>query len=372
MGETENEGNPFEFKQGKDGQKMKRTMKVSIATLLLLAYSVVLMQSFAYSAITEEEIDAFLAEQGVPKIAIQKLPFDLKKRIYLGESTIEVGEPAYGVFTDDYRVEYKLENGQVVMDEQSRAQLQKLLSDEEAVANVLLSNEQAEAGQPVKLAANVKTEQDAVEARKAEVGTYRTANREQIQSFKAMPEEAVLRTMRNWESYAFCIHLSYSNAISEKILMYSWMWSYSPLNTLVDKAAMAWSGDFVAEPDTFGWVYQGYRLGSDEVYYEDGGSNCTDYEPKVGIGTEIDIKAYHAGYSFVKHAGLLAVALTKRTTDNSYEAAVGRYFHKVVAISPSGTLSFSSGKASASISISWSTSYDKAPDTPCTFWAITK
>lgn len=41
------------------------------------------MQGFAYSAITEEEIDAFLAGQGVPKTAIQKLPFDLKKRIYL-------------------------------------------------------------------------------------------------------------------------------------------------------------------------------------------------------------------------------------------------------------------------------------------------
>ena len=54
-------------------------MKVSIATLLLLAYSVVLMQSFAYGAITEEQIDAFLAEQGAPEIVIQKLPFDLKK-----------------------------------------------------------------------------------------------------------------------------------------------------------------------------------------------------------------------------------------------------------------------------------------------------
>ena len=121
-------------------------MKVSIAALLLLADSVVLMQSFAYGAITEEQIDAFLAEQGAPEIVIQKLPFDLKKRIYLGESTIEMGEPTCGVFTDDYRVEYTLENGRVVMDGQSRAQLQKLLSDEEAVANVLLSNEQVQAG----------------------------------------------------------------------------------------------------------------------------------------------------------------------------------------------------------------------------------
>lgn len=82
---------------------MKKITKVTVAVLLLLAYCAVFMQGFAYSTITEEEIDAFLAEQGVPEIAVQKLPFDLKKRIYLGESQIEMGEPTYGVFTDDYR-----------------------------------------------------------------------------------------------------------------------------------------------------------------------------------------------------------------------------------------------------------------------------
>lgn len=350
---------------------MKRMMKVSIATLLLLAYSVVLMQSFAYSAITEEQMDAFLAEQGAPEIVIQKLPFDLKKRIYLGESTIEVGEPTYGVFTDDYRVEYKLENGQVVMDEQSRAQLKKLLSDEEAVANVLLSNEQAEAGKPVRLAANVKTEQDARNVHQATVSSYLTEHRDEIQSLKEMPEEAVVRAVRNWESHLLCIHVSYTNSISKKALIYGWEWSYQPLNTLTDKAAISWSGNFTGEPDSFMWGYQGFRLGSDEVYYEDTGTNCTDYSPNAGIGTEIDIKAYHAGYSFVKHAGLLAVALTKRTTDNSRESAVGSYFHKYIAVLPSGSLGFSGTGLDGSISISMSIAYDKAPDAPVAFWAIT-
>lgn len=157
---------------------MKKIMRVTVATLLLLTYCAVFMQGFAYSAVTQEEIDAFLAEQGVPKIAIQKLPFDLKKRIYLGESQVEVGEPTYGVFTDDYKVEYTLENGRVVMDQQSRSQLRRLLNDEEAVANVLLSNEQARAGQPVRIAANVKTEQDAMNANREDTYTYLAANRE--------------------------------------------------------------------------------------------------------------------------------------------------------------------------------------------------
>ena len=354
---------------------MKKIWKISVAALLLLTYCAVFMQGFAYSTITEEEMDAFLVEQGVPKIAIQKLPFDLKKRIYLGESQIEVGEPTYGVFTDDYKVEYTLENGQVVMDQQSRTELRKLLNDEEAVANVLLSNEQTEPGQPIRIAANVGTEQDVMDARKAEVSAYRAVNQETIQSLQEMPEDAAVMSLRNWQSYLLCIHMSYADSISEKILMYCWEWSYSPFNCLTDKAGMAWSGGFAAEPDTFGWVYQAYY--SDDIYFEDGGSNCTDYSPNVGIGTEIDIRfmfTHSNGHSYgvVKHVGVLAVALTKRTTDNSRESAVGSYFHKYIAVLPNGSLSFSRGGVSGSISISWEKTYDKAPDAPAAFWATSK
>lgn len=352
---------------------MKRTMKVSIAALLLLAYSVVLMQSFAYGAITEEEIDAFLAEQGAPEIVIQKLPFDLKKRIYLGESTIEVGEPTYGVFTDDYRVEYTLENGQVVMDQQSRAQLQKLLNDEEAVANVLLSNEQAEAGRPVKLAANVKTEQDARNVHKAKARSYLEEHRDEIQSLKEMPEDGVLRTMKNWESAIVCYQLSYSNSISRKMLLYAWEWRYIAQNNLVDLVGIAWSGDFTAEPNTFAWLYQAYpSLSDDSICYEIGGNNFTDYEPNVGVGTQIDIKwlIEHNGrsYGVVRHTGLMGVQLTKRTTTNARESAVGRYYHKYIAVLPTASLGFSAVGPDISVSFALSFAYDKAPDAACAFW----
>lgn len=349
---------------------MKRMMKVSIATLLLLAYSVVLMQSFAYSAITEEQMDAFLAEQGAPEIVIQKLPFDLKKRIYLGESTIEVGEPTYGVFTDDYRVEYKLENGQVVMDEQSRSQLKKLLSDEEAVANVLLSNEQAEAGKPVRLAANVKTEQDAINANKEDTRTYLMENREKIQSLKEMPEDAVLRTVKNWQSAIVCVQLSYSNSLVSKIFLFAWEWRNRPMNCLTDKAAIAWSGNFAGEPNSFAWNYQGYRMGPEEIHYEAEGVNYTDYEPNTGIGTDIDIKYKYGTFNIIRHVGLIGVKVTKRTTDNTRESAVGRYYHKYIALALNGALSFTTNGTQPSISISWNYAYDKAPDAGCTFDAI--
>lgn len=107
MDQMENKRLPI-FQEKKGWLNRMKIWKISVAALLLLTYCAVFMQGFAYSTITEEEMDAFLVEQGVPKIAMQKLPFDLKKRIYLGESQTEVGEPTYGVFTDDYKVEYRL------------------------------------------------------------------------------------------------------------------------------------------------------------------------------------------------------------------------------------------------------------------------
>lgn len=353
---------------------MKKSGKIFVAALLLLAYCSVFLQGFAYSAITEDEMDAFLAEQGVPEIAIQKLPFDLKKQIYLGESQVEVGSPTYGVFTDDYNVEYTLENGRVVMNQQSRSQLRGLLNDEEELANVLLSNEQAEAGQPVRLAANVRTEQDALDARKAEVRAYRTANQEEMQNLRSMPEEDVVLKIRNWVSQIICVHLSYTNSVSRKLLLFSWEWKYAPLNALTDKVAMAWSGNFTAESETFVWIYQVYdeNIMKDYMVHEFSGDNFTDYDPNVGIGTDIDIKRKYNSLWITKHIGLIGVQLRKSTKHNSSESAVGRYYHKYVAVLPSGSLGFSAGGGSASISISWDEAYDKAPDAACTFWATTK
>lgn len=349
---------------------MKRWMKIAVAALLVLVYCAVFMQGFAYSTITEEEIDAFLAEQGVPEIAIQKLPFDLKKRIYLGEPQVEVGNPTYGVFTDDYKVEYRVEDGQAVMDQQSRSQLRKLLNDEEAVANVLLSNEQEKAEQPVRHATNVRTEQDAVNANREDTRAYLAANRESIRRLQKMSEEIVLRTITNWQSELVCVHLSYSNSLVSKIFLFAWEWQYRPMNCLTDKVAIAWSGGFTGEPDSFAWNYQGYRMGPEEIHYEAEGVNYTDYEPNTGIGTDIDIKCKYGTFNIIRHVGLIGVKVTKRTTENTRESAVGRYYHKYIAFLPNGSLGFSPGGTSGSISISWEKAYDKAPDAGCAFDAI--
>ena len=51
-------------------------------------------------------------------------------------------------------------------------------------------------------------------ARKAEVKTYQAANQEEMQRLKEMPEEAVARTIRNWESQMICIqHIILKKAV---------------------------------------------------------------------------------------------------------------------------------------------------------------
>lgn len=142
------------------------------------------------------------------------------------------------------------------------------------------------------------------------------------------------------------------------------------MNCLTDKAAIAWSGNFAGEPNSFAWNYQGYRMGPEEIHYEAEGVNYTDYEPNTGIGTDIDIKYKYGTFNIIRHVGLIGVKVTKRTTDNTRESAVGRYYHKYIALALNGALSFTTNGTQPSISISWNYAYDKAPDAGCTFDAI--
>ena len=353
---------------------MKRWMKIAVAALLVLVYCAVFMQGFAYSTITEEELDAFLQEKGMMEMMIRRLPFDVKRQIYFGELEVAVGDRTYGIFTDHYQVAYTLKNGQVVMERASRAQLQELLNDEEELANVLRSKE-AERKQPTPLAAGVQPEQAVRAANREAAKAYLAANREKIRSLKEEPLEAAVQSLTNWEAELACVQCAYSSDyVSQKWLLYGWTWHYSPLNVLTDKAAMSWSGNFTALSDTYDWGYAAIHSG--DVRIMETGKNCTDYDPNKGIGSDINIRGVFLGndgllYNVVEHQGLLSVILRKRTTENSSESAVGSYFHKCVAFSPSGSLGFSGTGASGSISISWSIAYDKAIDAPVEFWAIT-
>lgn len=149
--------------------------------------------------------------------------------------------------------------------------------------------------------------------------------------------------------------------------------SGSPAWTLTDKVAMAWSGGFTAEPSSIAWTYtrRVTYTGTPKVYTDipTSGKGYDDYNPGAGCAKAIDIKGPTAGSSNKYHKGSLTADLTKRTSDNTRESAVGRYYHKH--IFPGISLSFSATGPSISVS-SYNGTYDQSSDSAVAFWATSK
>jgi hypothetical protein len=181
----------------------------------------------------------------------------------------------------------------------------------------------------------------------------------------------VLSSLSNWTASIICSHISYSGGVARKNLTYTWKWEYSPVWALTDKVAMAWSGSFTAEPSTIHWTYK-HRVGytGSSVYgYQTNtsGYGYDDYNPGAGVGKGINITAPLGGSYTQFHTGTLSVDITKATSANSRESAVGRYYHKQ--IFPSMSLSFSESGPSISVS-GYTGTYDQSSDSAVAFWAI--
>lgn len=86
----------------------------------------------------------------------------------------------------------------------------------------------------------------------------------------------------------------------------------------------------------------------------------------VGSAKAIGIKGTVPGTYNRYHAGTLSADITKVTSTNSRESAIGRYYHKKV--TPGLSLSFS--KTGPSISVSAGSNYDQSSDSAVAFWAI--
>lgn len=353
---------------------MKKIFKVSVAVLLMLTYCSVFVSAFAYSAITEETIDSYLSEQGVPEIAIQKIPFELKKQVFLDNSKLDVGEPTYGVFTDKYKVEYKLENGQVVMDSQSREELHKLMSDEKELASIMISKKEVTSQRDKDILPNAKTENELLAERKEEVNAYLEENPDEIKSLQKMSAETFVISQENWEATMVCVHLSYEGGYAKKMFLYAWDWNYLTTFCLTDNVGMAWSNEFVNNggSDDFAWLYQGHSpFSPEDKYYEAAGNNYTSYDKSSGIGTEIDIKFYdNAGKRIYRHCGLIMALAEKITYTNEKASAVGCYFHKRVALSVNASLTFSGKGLGGSIGIIPNWAFDKSADSGVGFETI--
>lgn len=289
-------------------------------------------------------IDEYLHNAGYPEDIINDLDDETKLHFYEDGYSYESCETTYGIFTEDYKVEYDIDkNGNVQMTQENRDAYNALLKDDSAIEKILEDK------------ANAATDGD--------------ANTPQLLLLDGK-QEVDLMSLSNWTGSMVCSHKSYSGGVAKKNLTYNWKWSYSPTWTLTDKVAMAWSGNFTAEPRTVKWSYTrriGFT-GAINVYQDipTSGTGYDDYNPSAGVAKAIDIKGPAAGTYVKYHKGSLSTDITKRTSSNSRESAVGRYYH--MRILPGISLGFSASGPSISVSSSTG-SYDQSKDSAVAFWA---
>lgn len=329
--------------------------KTKFVIALGLCLSMVLSSFSAYAAPectisdlpSTKELNEYLIEAGYPQNIIDDLDEETKLHYFTDKYEFESTNTTYGIFTEDYKIEYSVDElGNINMDDENRAIYNKLIKDKKAVNKILADKIDANAA-----GADTATSQKAI-----------------INS-----ENAELLSLSNWSASMTCSHKSYSNGVARKNIRYSWKWSYNPTWTLTDKVAMAWSGGFTAEPSSIAWTYtrRVTYTGAPKVYTDipTSGKGYDDYNPGAGCAKAIDIKGPTAGSSNKYHQGSLTADLTKRTSSNTRESAVGRYYH--MRILPGISLSFSATGPSISVS-SNKGSYDQSSDSAVAFWATSK
>ena len=292
---------------------------------------------------TSKIIVSYLINAGYPMDIIESLDGATMLSLYEGGYQYDSSETTYGVFTEDYKIEFTLDsNDNVVIDAVNLQMFEQLLEDDEVVEKILDDK------------ANSLDSEAASATSRADI-----ADEQPSDSIKALS---------NWTASMVCSHKSYSGGVAKKKLTYTWKWDYSPAFTLTDKVAMAWSGGFTAEPNTIYWSYN-RRVGftGSQLYmdYPTSGYGYNDYNPGAGVGKDIDIKTHAAGTFTKYHNGTLSVDITKTTSTNSRESAVGRYYHKHV----TSGLSLSFSASGPSISVSSGSNYDQSSDSAVAFWA---
>ena len=330
---------------------MKKIVSLCLAVLMLMASAMPASASGIDSArVSEEILDQYLIGAGYPSSFISEIDISEKLHLFEGQYSFESSNEVYGIFTEQYHIEYKLnDDGTIGIDYHDSNEFIKLISDSEEIEKILLSQEM------VSSSGRIETN-DLLQ--------------EKINDIQELPQEAAIRALSNWSARITCSHKSYTNGVAKKHLTYSWKWSYAPTWTLTDKVAMAWSGDFTAEPSTIYWTYKknvGFTGSQVHVnYYDESGYGYDDYNPNAGCAKAIDIKGTVPGTYNRYHAGTLSADITKVTSTDSRESAIGRYYHKKV--TPGLSLSFS--KSGPSISVSAGSNYDQSSDSAAAFWAI--
>lgn len=344
---------------------MKKILSVMLSLIMVLGISTTAFAESVDTEPSETEIYRYLVEAGYPADIIDALDDNTRLRYYEGQYQYESSGTSYGIFTEEHKVEYSIDaSGEIIIDEQNLKNLEALLNDKEVLAKVL--SHKAESSETSTLSAT--TGDSILSVDEIDIDSVMTT----IDTGEVPVE---LMALSNWTGNIVCSHISYNTTtkVAKKNLTYTWKWEYSPVWTLTDKVAMAWSGGFTSEPDTVYWTYvKRVRIlsgGGVQMNISDDGYGYDDYNPNAGVAKGIDITAASSGSSVMYHSGTLSTELTKVAAEESRESAVGRYYHKQIL--PSISLSFSESGPSISVS-DYNGEYDQSVDSGTSFWATKK
>lgn len=328
---------------------MRLRKLISFVCCLIFIFTFAVSNVYAAASTDESVIDSYLAQAGFSEDIIEILPNDLKKSIFKRKEICESSDSTYGIFTDEYTVEYTLDkNNNIIIDNENIEELNKFLSDESAVN---------------------KVKADKLKMSDLEVLSSQRKNLEKVNSDVLSEKMQMgLISETNWTASIVVNHVKENDGRVTKRFIYWWRWDYDPFWKLVDQVAVSWSDSFSLHQNTVLWYYfpQSY-----EHFGSYSGTSCDTYIDDKGMAQSIDIL-----YGFidqdgiyrdntVAHSGIICGDIERDIKDDSVSSISARYFHQKLKFKPSFTINPVDG---VSLDIQPDFAYDKSPDSGWVFY----
>ena len=338
---------------------MKLRKLISFVCCLIFIFTFAVSNVYAAASTNENAIDNYLLKAGFSEDMVDKLPLNFKQQFCNEEAVLESCTITYGILTEDYSVNYTLdENQRIVIDKENLQEFKRFINDSEAVERVRQSKRAA-------YSPGLKNLPEV-----SGFAYYGDTNATQNVS----PNRIISDT--NWSAVLFVAHKSHNNEYIDKYIWYLWAWNYNPVLAMRDKMAVAWSDEFTLLDNTVDYVYIPARVENGETVYSakiiSGG--VVEYDLDCGFGIDFNIvkTAYDRSQStsfFTNAHGGFMQGVIRKDIDASEvgrektACAKGMYFHQTMAIH--GSLGFS--KDGPDITVSWSTCYNESEDSYISF-----
>lgn len=338
---------------------MKLRKLISFVCCLIFIFTFAVSNIYAAASTDENAIDNYLLKAGFSEDMVDKLPLNFKQQFCNEEAILESCTITYGILTEDYSVNYTLdENQRIVIDKENLQEFKRFINDSEAVERVRQS----------KRAAYSPEFKNLLEV--SDFAYYGDTNATQNVSPNRMISET------NWSAALFVAHKSHNNEYVDKYISYLWYWNYNPKLAMHDKMAVAWSDKFTLLDGTIKQSYIPMRVENGEVVYSANPlfGGMVEHNLQCGFGIDFNIvktaydRSQSASFFTNAHAGFMQGVIRKNIDASEVgrqktACAKGVYYHQTIAFD--GSLGFSS--EGPDISVSWSWCYEESPESYISF-----